>query len=293
MLGEKLKALREERHFTQEDVASRLNVTRQALSKWENNITEPDIDTIKKLGAIYDVSISDLIGEEKKDRIGIWNKGGLFFGIFIFGLNVAIIFIYLRFLEDIIPAHYDVHFNVDRYGSKYETLLYLIIYPIFLGMSIVGYYMTNRELEKQNRIGGLVVNSLGSIINLGFGIFVVCLNTRYLKEDSLLPIVGAIAGALILLVSIMSHPAVNKKQNGILGVRTSFTMSSKDAWVKLNRLGAYVMGISATATLLLFLFVQNKSIVFLGWIPLLVGVVLIMICNYVWQFKSKKAATSK
>ena len=46
--NEKLKFLREKRGYTQEEIAHKLNISRQSISKYENGINEPDIETIKK-----------------------------------------------------------------------------------------------------------------------------------------------------------------------------------------------------------------------------------------------------
>lgn len=45
--NEKLKALREEKGYTQEEIASKLNVARQSVSKWEQGINEPDLRRLK------------------------------------------------------------------------------------------------------------------------------------------------------------------------------------------------------------------------------------------------------
>ena len=42
-LGKKLKELREQHGFTQTDVAEKLNISRQAISQWENEKSTPDI----------------------------------------------------------------------------------------------------------------------------------------------------------------------------------------------------------------------------------------------------------
>ena len=48
-LGSKLRELRVKKGYTQEYVARKFNVTRQTISKWENNKTTPDIETLKKI----------------------------------------------------------------------------------------------------------------------------------------------------------------------------------------------------------------------------------------------------
>ena len=61
-VGEILKRYREEKKLTQEELAERVMVTRQAVSRWENGETQPNTDTLRLLSEIYDVSINTLLG---------------------------------------------------------------------------------------------------------------------------------------------------------------------------------------------------------------------------------------
>lgn len=63
-LGENLKSAREENHFSQEYVAKQLNISRQAISKWENGKGYPDLDNLVLLSKLYDVSIDALMKAE-------------------------------------------------------------------------------------------------------------------------------------------------------------------------------------------------------------------------------------
>lgn len=70
-LGEKLKQTRVERNLSQTDVAEYLNLTRQSISKWENNNGYPDLDNLVRLSEFYEVSIDELLKEnqELKEKI--------------------------------------------------------------------------------------------------------------------------------------------------------------------------------------------------------------------------------
>ena len=60
-----LKNLREARHLTQEELAERVHVTRQAVSRWELGETQPSIDTLRLLSREYDVSVNTLLGSPR------------------------------------------------------------------------------------------------------------------------------------------------------------------------------------------------------------------------------------
>ena len=60
-VGKMIKKLREEANMTQDNLAEKMNVTRQAVSNWENGKTSPDIDTLFRLSQVFNVSIEDNI----------------------------------------------------------------------------------------------------------------------------------------------------------------------------------------------------------------------------------------
>lgn len=62
--GEKIRKLRTEANLTQKDLADKLNVTYQTVSKWETDINEPDFSTLKELCKILNCSIEYLFSEE-------------------------------------------------------------------------------------------------------------------------------------------------------------------------------------------------------------------------------------
>lgn len=66
-IGEKLYELRKGKNLSQEEVADRLNVTRQTISKWETNQSTPDFDKIKPICDLYEISADELLTGEKKE----------------------------------------------------------------------------------------------------------------------------------------------------------------------------------------------------------------------------------
>ena len=61
-----LKNLREKNNLTQEQLAERVQVTRQAVSRWETGETQPNTDTLKLLSRVFDVSINTLLGSPRQ-----------------------------------------------------------------------------------------------------------------------------------------------------------------------------------------------------------------------------------
>ena len=61
-----LKKLREDNNLTQDQMAEKVLVTRQAISRWETGETQPNVDTLKILSKAFNVSINTLLGSPRK-----------------------------------------------------------------------------------------------------------------------------------------------------------------------------------------------------------------------------------
>lgn len=64
-LGENLKRLRRERGLSQDEVAQKLFLSRQSVSKWENGQAEPGVENLKTLAKLYGVTVDALVGAEE------------------------------------------------------------------------------------------------------------------------------------------------------------------------------------------------------------------------------------
>ncbi|WP_294562050.1 helix-turn-helix transcriptional regulator [uncultured Traorella sp.] len=68
MLSENLKTIRKQKGLSQEELAIRLHVVRQTISKWEKGLSVPDSDMLIRLAEIFEVNVSDLLGEKIEDE---------------------------------------------------------------------------------------------------------------------------------------------------------------------------------------------------------------------------------
>lgn len=68
ILSEKIGALRKEKGLSQEMLAEMCDVSRQAIAKWENNISNPSIDKLVILADVFDVTLDELVGRKFKDE---------------------------------------------------------------------------------------------------------------------------------------------------------------------------------------------------------------------------------
>lgn len=74
MIGEQIKAARKAQGVSQEELAVRLGVVRQTVSKWENGMSVPDADVLIQIAELLDVPVSQLLGLEPKS--GVQNMAG-------------------------------------------------------------------------------------------------------------------------------------------------------------------------------------------------------------------------
>lgn len=65
-IGEMISSLRKEKGMTQNDLAEKMNVTDKAVSKWERNLSCPDVNSIPKLAEILGTTVEELLNAQSK-----------------------------------------------------------------------------------------------------------------------------------------------------------------------------------------------------------------------------------
>ncbi|MBR3391398.1 MAG: helix-turn-helix domain-containing protein [Firmicutes bacterium] len=70
MLKDNLVMLRNIHGFSQEQIAEKIDISRQAYAKWESGATVPDVEKCSRLAQVYGVSLDSLIKEERVEGIG-------------------------------------------------------------------------------------------------------------------------------------------------------------------------------------------------------------------------------
>ena len=108
MISRNLKSLRKKNQYTQEEIAEKINVSRQSVAKWENGESNPDIESCIKLANLYNVKLDDLVNHsEEKTGIAVPPKGKYFFGSVVVGERGQIV----------IPKEARTIFNINT-GDK-------------------------------------------------------------------------------------------------------------------------------------------------------------------------------
>ena len=116
MLSDNIKSLRKNKGYTQEELAARINVVRQTVSKWEKGLSVPDAEALQRLADVLEVDIKELLGspavsEQKNDEVveqlarineqlviknrrahRIWKTIGIAFAVFVaFNILLAVL----------------------------------------------------------------------------------------------------------------------------------------------------------------------------------------------------------
>lgn len=87
-IGDIISSLRKEKGMTQADLAEKMNVTDKAVSKWERNLSCPDVNSIPKLAEILDISVEELLNAQKRDDLKN-NKADEITNIALIGVGLA------------------------------------------------------------------------------------------------------------------------------------------------------------------------------------------------------------
>ena len=112
MFADNLLQLRKMNHMSQEELAEKVNVSRQTLSKWETGESVPDIEKCKLLAEIFRVTLDDLVRYESTvDGLGVPPRGKHAFGLVTVGDKGQIV----------IPAKARRIFNIQA-GDKLLVL---------------------------------------------------------------------------------------------------------------------------------------------------------------------------
>ena len=101
-ISKNIKRLRTDRGLTQDSLAEKINITRQAVSSWENDRTQPDVEMLGRLAEVFEVSFEELIYGKKRntnlelEKTNYNNTVTIVFsilGALLVGVGVVLIFV--------------------------------------------------------------------------------------------------------------------------------------------------------------------------------------------------------
>lgn len=160
---------------------------------------------------------------------------------FLMFLPLFAVLISLQFLPDQIPAHYGISGEVDRWGSKYETLIFPGITIVFgLFMLVITKYASKQEKHGTNnqKIGIIT----GTLMLLLFNIMTFYfLYTDFNMVENLTSLIidpsQLIFITLGIIIIILGNIMPKLKMNSMIGLRTTWSMKNEITWKKSQHFG--------------------------------------------------------
>ncbi|WP_173452860.1 helix-turn-helix domain-containing protein [Eubacterium pyruvativorans] len=159
--GERLRDLRKERHVSQEQLADSINVSRQAISKWEHNLVTPDTENILLVCKYFNVPLETLIFDYDSKQVCVPDKGkgGKQYNIFngLFGSKTILIIGTVIVFVSICGTYLIKYIDFTVSGSCYvNPIYYLFEFPLSLlfivGIACLVIGGTMKIMEKRRRI---------------------------------------------------------------------------------------------------------------------------------------------
>ena len=141
-LGERLYNYRRKKGLSQEDVASKLNVTRQTVSKWETDQTLPDLDKIESICELFEISTDELLKGKKEEITTVINNENKKKKAIVVSTSI---FLYFLGIIWIILAEELLNLN-----DGLTVSIFMLIYGLST-VNIVYYFMANNNEKKEKK----------------------------------------------------------------------------------------------------------------------------------------------
>lgn len=284
-LGERISYYRKERGLSQEKLAGILGITRQAVTKWENDASRPSSENLLRLAEVLDVKVDQLLGAEKEteEEVEMGNTPWVYFavsvcsmiGYLIYGLgdgkvDIGImiclftmtiliqLFLHLYFSSCIKSSNFS---GVAGYDSKVEyniteTKRLLVKIDQHIGMSTAGYVAITAILgalypKAGNLLGILVALYVAELITIILYHNYQSVDRIYVKREDALRARAGFPNTIIYMVLAMA---------AVIGVMVVFERKSisNNTIQGLKVVGFPVFGI-LIATVVLFLEEQKMK----------------------------------
>ena len=168
MLNENIKTLRKQKGLSQEELAVKLNVVRQTISKWEQGLSVPDAEMLIQISEVFEIPVSELLGEnitkEKNDELTViaeklevinlqlvnikeTRRKKYHYFFILFGIAIVVLAVLLAFLGS---PYLGWNYNDPEYavlGVQWHIFEFVFfrIAPIALIGAIVGAVMTRKK----------------------------------------------------------------------------------------------------------------------------------------------------
>ena len=254
--GDNLKLIRKNKNMSQEELAEKVNVTRQSVSKWENGEAYPEMNNILELCKIFNCKINDLVHTDMSD---------------IASLDEEIVMKVVKFNEKKQNQVKTLSNVISLIGSIGKIVLMVAIPFVIMAMILVPYVINNVEV-KGNDIS-LKTENIEIVDNKTlelFGVAVIGVEEELeykqvvdiFTNNSKFAIIGYLEGGfifllvdLIIMIFILSY--VEKLFNNIKNNNTPFTLDNVNYIKRISYMMIALIMITPVTELLFNVLVDN------------------------------------
>jgi len=209
-----LQTLRKQYNLSQEQLAEKVDVSRQAVSKWENGSSYPEMDKLMMICDLFDVSMDTLVKEDivfnenlNKDDKELYENAFNKFSKMV-TLGVGLILLGVSFM-----CMFEANFNKGNFFNPFSTVVFFILVTIavflfvYYGISYGNFkeehpyfedFYTKEEKSSFNRLfAGMMSLGVGIIL---FAVTVIVAVEEFLKKDA--DAVPGLMGLFMIMITI-------------------------------------------------------------------------------------------
>ena len=180
-IEDKLLKLRKEKGLSQEEVADRLNVSRQTISKWETGQSTPDFDKIIPICELYEISCDELLkSTEEEIKVELSNRDmyskGIGLSIFLYCFTAFIILLLLT-------SDWNLLFVLGLFFLGFGISTGILVYTRMM-------YKNNKKNKLVNKLDSTLTLVILTFVSLILNVIVFTFNL-YFEHDILNVIIGS------------------------------------------------------------------------------------------------------
>lgn len=295
-LSENLQNLRKAKGMSQEELAEKLDVSRQAVSKWETGETSPETEKIIMICDLFECSMDDLIkGKviiEDANSKKVYDK---FMNKFSKGISLGVLMILIGVTLLLTIIGVAPEGDLEKYmffGIAVLMLFVIVAVPIFIVLGIkmdslqrkyksVKNFYSIEEKEKFETKFAIMIAIAVTIILIGVITLILLLGFKIFDMKSTLPY--AIFMIFVTIASpIFVYAGIQKSKYDMTNLRYNHLEISEEVAEKIGRISAVIM-ISATIIYFILGFIFNLWTI--NWLVYPIGG---MICGIVSVLNSKE-----
>ena len=254
--GENLKLIRKNKNMSQEELAEKVNVTRQSVSKWENGEAYPEMNNILELCKIFNCKINDLVHTDMSD---------------ITSLDEEIVMKVVKFNEKKQNQVKTLSNIISLIGSIGKIVLMVAIPFVIIVMLLIPYIISNVEVKGDDL--SLKTENIEIVDNKTlelFGVAIIGVEeeleykqvVEVFTNNSKFAIIGYLEGGfifllvdLIIMIIILSY--VEKLFNNIKNNNTPFTLDNVNYIKRISYLMIALIMITPLSELLFNMLIDN------------------------------------